>query len=364
MLSNESSNEFNLRKEITYPEDWRYKMIEPIGLSKNGPYAITEYKGEKYIVSESLMPFDKDYAEDVQWDFENAKQYNPFEEPDLLVDVSKIRVDDEQSILEFCNKYGILGGDPEDTTKEEMNMLLATIKINNFTLYEKLNYFVDQIKRIQRVIELNYLINPENKGELKEWFKKRDEIVINSLKNLIYRYEEMGDKEKVGSYKESLSKHLLRTEKIKNSHSEAIMEAKELMVRTMNINLINVSPVIRLNENGQFVEGVTSYTLLGVIYHQLYKVITKGHSFDRCIHCGSLFPPRKSKTKFCPPDKYSEHSRCANAYNAMVRRVREWYFKEGLTVDEIQEKITEPRKRTLEEIQNWIDSYQGKMRKK
>ncbi len=72
---------------------------------------------------------------------------------------------------------------------------------------------------------------------------------------------------------------------------------------------------------------ITSYTLIGSLYYQLYQHIVRGNEFNTCKYCGNYFVPRKRDSNFCPPEKANEHSKCANAYNAMTRRAREWHFK-------------------------------------
>ena len=143
---------------------------------------------------------------------------------------------------------------------------------------------------------------------------------------------------------------------------EIITNAKSELVSEMNKKLPNTFLSLQITQNGDLIEGITSFTLLGSLYYQLYQNIVKGSEYAECKYCGDYFGPlRRKDMKFCPNDDndpiQAKRSKCENRYNAMVKRVRDWHFKDKLTPEQIHRKLNKPKKRNMREIEHWIETY-------
>lgn len=96
---------------------------------------------------------------------------------------------------------------------------------------------------------------------------------------------------------------------------------------------------------------INEQALKDEVNDELYQQLEKR---TKCGFCGDYFIPRKHGSRFCPPEVPGERSKCANRYDAMVRRARNWHFKDGLSPEEIQKKIKKPNRRNSEEVKGWL----------
>jgi hypothetical protein len=316
------------RKEHVYKEDWDTEMVKPLYIKVQAPYEIGEWEGNKVILTkwmflpgtlQKLPPKGmniKDLYNKAQEQYKDEiRIYNPFEEREQLISaVANLNLGKEESILDFCNTYGVLN--PNNIIENEEDVaLLAGINLNGHT--EDLNYFIREIRLLQMCIRLY------------EAIKKKD------IKWLEFFIKD-------------------------GTKDELILEAKKRLRYLINSRIHLVSPSLRIGPNEEFIPGETSYSLLGVIYYHLYQIIANGYELKSCEYCGDRFSPRKTNARFCLSKEANGHSKCSNRYDAMVRRIRNWHFKDGLSVEEIQKKINKPRKRTLSEIEEIIESYREK----
>lgn len=345
-LANVYENE-ELKKEYSYPKGWRFEMMEPLRIKVYAPYEIAEINGEKHIISSHFK--ERCEKKKISTAFgTSSHEFNPFDNGDLFLEALKINTENETNILNFCNRYGLLG----EIRSKRGNRGGGGYLINhNDTGYmESLEYFTKQIKEFKRLFHL-YLItkNKDKKDLLQYW----NDINLEALKDAETKeYEE-------------LLKQI--NESIKNPPptEEILDNALANLISDVNDNLTEVFLSLRIKGNIKqfdFIEGMTSSTLKGVLYYQLYNHLVKGNDFKKCKYCGDYFQPRKTDARFCPSDLPNEHGKCQNRYNAMVRRAREWHFKQGLSPEEIHEKIKKPTSRNLIEIQHWLNTYKGKIK--
>jgi hypothetical protein len=304
----------DLRKKIIHPiekEEDLFNTYLPI----RAPYQFYDYNGILLIASSGFLKLKDDdiydlTIEEFEGYFDKRNFINPFTEESLLEDIANIRLTDEESIISFCNQYGLYG--PTVTRNEFPPLLGDPLKIevkeaHFVNLFERLDYFLENTTYLQEIIKI--------------WY---DEIPL-----LNEEYEKTNDESKL----------------------EELMNLKKGAVRFINRALRQVSPSINLRENGDCLPSYTSVSLLGAAYHQLNEAITQGKQFLHCLHCGSLFVPRKPNAKFCPPLQFGKHSSCQNSYNQMKNRARKAVHSGRKTIEEVANSIGRP----LKEVRGWFN---------
>ncbi|UOQ44582.1 hypothetical protein MUN89_00960 [Halobacillus salinarum] len=303
-----------------YGEDLKKKIIHPpneedeLFFSKlpiYPPYQIYEYKGNPLIMATGLIHASLEEmttVEKLQSKAGVASHINPFSEENLLEDLANVNIKDEQTILDFCNKYGLFGfnidtGGPKSLTSPPEEVEIKEKAFVN--LYEELEGFKNHTRVLQELIRNFFIEIPKVQKEVrgKEDFKKINEL--NELRR--------------GSS------------------------------RLLNRGLKLVSPGLNF-DNGKLLPSFTSTTMLGAAFYQLYEAITQEKQFRRCLHCNSLFIPRTPNAKFCPPLHFGKHSSCQNSYNQMKSRARKAVKEKGRTVEDVAQSIGRPAK----EVRGWF----------
>jgi len=349
VFSEKTTNENN-KKEIFYPLDLETDAVGPLKVKVYSPYVITEDEhGEKHIVAVKLV-LSSGNNEEVVSQLRNPgfKSYNPFEE-NLLGAVPKIDLEDENSILEFCNQFGVLGEVSLRTYGSEMeDNILGGI--------ESLDFFKNEIQDIQELLKLIYAVENKDLLFLEEYAHK------NMLENLnLFETIKNNNDMVYQLYKNNFDSLISSLKNIENATyrlDEQIQIAQNSITGMINDKSHLINPILVISKDRKFIPKLTSKTLLGVIYYKIYTNLIDGVPPMKCEFCGDyIFEARKSNARFCPPKVPGVRSDCANRYDAMVRRAREWHFKQGLSPEEIQEKIKKPNRRSLDEINGWIENY-------
>jgi hypothetical protein len=253
--------------------------------------------------------------------------YQPFERFDqdtFLKTVMSINVNDADSALNFYNQHGILGFDGIGVImRDEDKTISKRYGINMDTTTEEYRFFKQEITILQRLIKYHEAVSNNDF----EYFRK------------------LGD----------IPAHI--------SDKKVLEIGKKALMHKINLKLDLIQPVIMMSAEGEFYKGTTTTCLLGVFYFRLYEIVTENQKMNKCRYCGDYFIPRKANANFCPPPEANERSKCANRYDAMVRRIAEWHYKDGLSVEEIQKKLTKPKTRTIKEIEYILSNYKGKLKK-
>ncbi|MEM5008356.1 hypothetical protein ABEP42_26610 [Priestia megaterium] len=297
----------DLKKITTYPPELQTELFHT-SLAVQSPYLLAKINGEQYIVASWIAEYKKagKAMEDIEWNEVITRHINPFKEENLLDDVAKLNVREIESLLEFCNKYGLMGEKINNISIEKSGVdtlgrrILANAK-------ESLSYFVKETLIIQGLITTYHdIIQPLN-----DYYKDTNDTSIEKT------IDEMELKLKQG----------------------------------INSKLGLVRPAINLEAKGKYLPGYTTSTLLGAIYYQFYEVVTSGKQFKECVNCGSLFIPRKSNAKFCPPFTSGEHSSCQNSYNQMKSRAKKSVRTGKKTIEEVANSLGRP----LAEVRGWFD---------
>ena len=302
----------NLRKKIIHPIEKEAELFNTY-LPVRAPYKFCDYDGITLIISSSFLELknkniNDPTIEEFESNLDRTSSINPFSEESLLEDIANIKLTDEESILSFCNQYGLYG--PTVNRYEIPPLLGDPVKIEVKeavfgNLFERLDYFLENTALLQEIMKI--------------WFK---EIPL-----LEKEYEKTNDK----------SKH------------EEIMQLKRGVLRIVKRALRQVSPSVNLRGN-DCLPAFSTISLLGAAYYKLNEAITGGRRYMYCLQCDSLFFPRKPNAKFCPPLEFGKHSSCQNSYNQMKSRARKTVRSGKKTIEEVAISIG----RSLKEVRGWF----------
>lgn len=349
------------RNEYLYDESNRFKMLSKSYINVYAPYEILEQDGKRYIVSVNCREdFEVGYRGFIDSELHaHSHCIAPLQLDILLFEALKVDLDNEISILNFCNQYGVLGEFRQKNTFDEYTLT----GLNECGWIESLDFFKKELMGLLECFFFYIMTETDNEAKLIGYWKEQ---IARDIKGLEEEIEEEKKKSKEEEFQEE---YIWFLEDLKNDYlkkmnnlppkKEMVINAKGSLVGRINKKLPNVFLSLQITPEGELIEGISSFTLLGSLYYQLYQNIVKGHKYVECKYCGAYFLPlRKSDMEFCPNEpgdvKRSKHE---NRYNAMIKRVRNWYFIDGFSPEEIQEKIRKPKKRTLEEIKHWIETY-------
>ncbi|MGX1402382.1 hypothetical protein AB7M70_011855 [Bradyrhizobium japonicum] len=337
----------DLRKQYSYPEELELNTNRPLTIGVRGPYEFIALDEKTFIVSSKFKEKFVNREKGWGWTGEVATEenmnrikreitedhrqisnlYNPFQTFDIehfINTLMSIDLKDKQSVLNFYNTYGPIGTDGTVNSSS-----IRETRAHIYTKYELLDFFEREITTLKHCIQLF------------EAIQNNDEKFLNQFR-FVPTYN--GD---TGKYETTPNVEL----------------AKRYIINAINANSDLMNPVVFLSPEGELMKGTSASCLLGVFYLRLYELVTENPKIKKCHYCGDYFIPRKSNANFCPPPEANERSKCANRYDAMVRRIAEWHYKDGLSVEEIQKKLTKPKSRSLKEINHILGNYTGKLKK-
>lgn len=317
-------DEETLRKKFEYPIELQLGFLQDIKMKSYKSYKIVEVGTTTYIAAEWFLDYvnsgDKSRANFVGHLLKSSiNKYDlSFKQEEILGEILKLNVNDSASILRFCNNYGLIFENP----KRDKETLLDSV-------FEKFNFFLYEIIKVKHCVALHVATQNNDYNFLKtEPFTK--EI-----------FEKIGGTE--------LDHWILAGNAAKNS--------------LINERLAGVHPRLLISEEGKkSIAGILAKNPIGYIYYELSKVVANNTKFEKCQCCGNFFTPNKGNHSFCPTSHPGKRSSCENNYSKMKRRAREYYFIDGLSVEEIHNKINRPKKPTIEEIFIWIDAYKGNLK--
>lgn len=358
----------------SYNRERRMNMLNETNISVYAPYEIIENDGEKYIVATSCRDkFNKraykkgDVSILLDCVNRHSHRISPFEVENLFLEAYKINLEDEQSILNFCNRFGVMGELSQKNTFNDEFMDFMDL----WGPFESLEFFKKEISEFQECLDLYNMTEIQDEDKLgKLWRAALQKDIEQMKQGLLKMKNDNALNQHIEAYYIALKTFDREKTRIENdikylpAKDEILKEIKTRLVEKMNERMPNVFYNLQVSPNGEFVQGITSFNLLGSVYYQLYQNVIKGSKFKECEYCGNIFGPlKKSDMRFCPNDSdepvQTKHSKCENRYSAMVKRVRTW-AKEEKTPEEIHQKIRKPKKRSLEEIKRWIETDPSK----
>jgi len=276
-------------------------------------------------------------------DIKSTKKYEAFSNLQIIPDLYHLNAKEEESVLSFVNKYGLLEADYKYKNYYKRTKVLGTSNYSIFPVFEDYNILIKNIELLQNLIQLwidikNNAINKNNNNLLQIW-------------NIEF-----------GHVPRSSPFHLKNAEE-----NEIKIVAKEFLKSFCNEGLQTASPILKANN--EFEVNYTSTNLLGVLYVQLYKIILNQRNSYTCDYCGKLnfYNTKGNSNKFCQPSDKTGHSDCNNNYNNMRRLARYKIIKNKYNFKQIKKyaktikwtdfKGEDKKGRELKEILEWIYDY-------
>ena len=254
---------------------------------------------------------------------ESGHTFDPFQVRYLFEQIDRVDTNNEESLLSFCNRFGLLG--------QELDKIPASragIPWHGTGFYqESLGYFTHAVRMMQYTLRLFRDIKTEDprlEGEQEE------------MRKVVAR------------------RHPELASRIKSADHLTIARAR--LMTLVNEHLGAVFPSLQLGIDGRLYPGHIGLTLLGIAYFQLHEVIATDTLLRECPNCQSLFVPRTARSRFCPAPENYDRSPCENRYNQMVGRTRK-NIKEGKeTVQEVATRLN----RSVSEIKSWLETSNRK----
>lgn len=218
--------------------------------------------------------------------------YNPYNEGGnaaenkIYLDINKLNLDNDNEIIEFCNKYGSLGADHHPINNKNYsfkecypNKNYIGFNNNAFQSYERFKLAVEELKRLVDI-----------------WGRLQENRLPDS------------DKETREEFASKINKYLDLTK-----------------------------PHLTV-ENNDFLPVNKSKTLLAAAYMQFFEDITEKKKFKRCKHplCKDWFPVEKTvgrEREFC------ENDNCATNYRSFKSRWKKYFIEGEKTAEEVADRL-------------------------
>lgn len=247
----------------------------------------------------------------------DPKKYNVFDVKDIYETFARINTDKTSDIDDFVNKYGILGLNIENETKnlqdeysqykniveyavslkswENINTLISAS--NQQDIYEKVFYresledFKREIKLMRAILALN----------------KYDKIKVSEMKEVSALMKEIEDLANI-DFDAQMPDNLV------SCKADFILlnyKAKALISAVICMKMKNVKPklsIIFKNEMPEFVNTWKPASLLGCMYTMLFNDLSQGVKMSTCTVCGNPIIMRNKGKRW--------HTNCRGNKNA------------------------------------------------
>jgi hypothetical protein len=344
-------NEDSLREEASYPANWQEELYRT-QWKVLSPYRISE--GD--IISNNWIDlFMNEQQGNIDFDLIResiTEEYNPFKVEYLFEKFARIDTANHDEILAFVNEYGLLGFDIEHKRIVEANISRSMQEnpFSNLVVDESLQRFIEEVHAMKETLQAIKDIEEENMEgirarRLKIWEKGNEAFRDIGIEKGAFNVQE-----------HSVEKFLRKLDRDKAKKVELEI-AKNNLSNRINGHIGYITPNLYIGQDGSYLAGYTSISLLSVMYFQVFLKLTdpKKQKIEECLQCGDLFVQRKAGVKFCPSDN-DKRSTCENRWSRNKTRAREAFFTGQKKIEEISEWLNRPE----EEIRSWIDNYEGK----
>jgi hypothetical protein len=326
--------------------DYFYQtMIENIAT-----YTQTNIEKKKKLIKRVYVPADNinRYISD-----ENAlRTFDPLSDtPELFLEMNKISVFDEKSLMKFIKNYGMPYhlAMPNDELGLFNSALFQKNDSEMFILEMDTVRFFEGLAKYQGILKMWNYIKEDNMRELinikkefqslAEFHKNNKELFTETvsieeyvdfiftdsgicftegeMKDVINAYKNKPDK--LPKVIEKGSEVNKAWERVKNN-----TDLKVIAFAYLNLELkkINSGETATRFIDGKIVPAMKFNNLLEVAGYQLKQAIFKDQKLELCENCGALFEPRHASQKFCSPLPGRKRSTCENTYNQRLKRMR------------------------------------------
>lgn len=277
-------------------------------------------------------------------------KYDPLSDtPELYIEMNKVNILDDQSLMKFISNYGIpfhqqiaknsSGVYPTSLFQQNETEKLL-IGMDALMFYEELIKFKDaftlwrdikenkrdKLQLIKRIIQEDVIFYDKHGAEFLKDISQED-FARMVFAELGFTYE--GEIEEVlEEYKNDPTKIKLLSQRasdmqilwdeIKDKDDKTIAIAYlDLKLKKLKSGKTSTKFI-----KGSIVPAISFNNLMEVANYQLKQAIFKDSMLERCINCDALFEPRHAHQKFCSPLPNRKRSTCENTYNQRLKRQR------------------------------------------
>ncbi|KPH73854.1 MULTISPECIES: hypothetical protein [Bacillaceae] len=277
--------------------------------------------------------------------------YDPLNDtPELYLELNKINIWDEKSVMKFINNYGIPFNYSIQENNEHFNSNLSfindvetvSVEMNALLFFQRLVIFQQILRMWNDIVEENTEIMTSIKHEFEELatFNQRHQSLfreaLSSEEYADYIFNDSkiffrgGEMKKVYEAFKGNPDKLLELNKIGDELNSTWERVKdETDIKTIAFTYLNLKlKDLEAGEtatrviDGKIVPAMKFNNLLEVASFQLKQAIFKDLKLEECINCGALFEPIHGSQKFCSPLPGRKRSTCENTYNQRKKRER------------------------------------------
>lgn len=358
-LAKVTPEETSLKLQYSYLSTWESTLYKA-PITVKAPYKI----GHKNFDQDERLVI---YADKTN----NVRKYNAFDEHNLVIDAAKVDIDNYDSILGFCNTYGLIGNEQGHRdhiflddfvsyiilVKRLLNLHKA-IKDNNIEELERHKFEVEtrlknkkKERTDRRIKELKYALEHDNNDNLRA-YRLRELAKLEEMKrHPIDIGGDMGGA-LTGSAEQFAKWELLSTLNFFNTPNVRPVneDNKKYGGPALQNRNEGIFPILKLGKNGDFIPAYISRSLFSVILFRIFEFALKDKPLEWCLNCKSLFSPKVVGIKFCPSNN-GKRSSCENSYNQMVYRARRSVKSGKKTIEDICKSTG----RSYEEVIKWFE---------
>jgi len=283
----------------------------------------------------------------------NFYTYDPLNDtPELYLEMNKINISDEKSVMKFIKNYGIPFNlsTRENENEGHFNSNLSfsndyetfSVEMDALIFFKELVLFQHILKMWDEIAKENTEIMKELKREFENLatFNQRHQLLFNEAlsseeyANYIFNDTKIsfrgGEMKKVLEYFKRNPDKLLELNKKGDGLNNTWEQVKdETDIKTIAYTYLNLKlKDLKAGEtatrviNGKIVPAMKFSNLLEVASFQLKQAIFKDLKLEECINCGALFEPIHGSQKFCSPLPGRKRSTCENTFNQRKKRER------------------------------------------
>lgn len=214
-----------------------------------------------------------------------------------------LKVNDENTLLWFVHKYGLLG--VRSRTKYKIDSIPGPCTIS--PLAEDISSIYEARQEVKRFLD--------------HWQQLKAGKPIEYVRDWIRVSDTEFEYQPIRLTKDWIGKRLASPEYVEMvKKADDIALTKLYLALWASKNIGGVRPIANLTPAGDVVSGFTYLSLHDAIWHQIYQLISENDTLKECPHCHHLHNGRR---RFCPPPPGYKRSPCENAYNQKQKRIRD-----------------------------------------
>jgi hypothetical protein len=278
--------------------------------------------------------------------------YNPLSDtPEIYLELSKIVIFDERSLMKFIKKYGLPYNleQPKPGSGLFESELFRKNDKEKFLLGMDVLRFYEKLIKLKNVFKIWHAIQENDLKQLNEYREEFrfyaeyyetysaayiDELSIDDFAEVVFNDagflykggeirhvldEFKKDKNKIFHLKDKASEIQETWKQVKNSSKPKTIASAYLQLKLKDIDSgITATRFM----NGKIIPAISFSNLMEVGGYQLKQAIFKNKKLEQCLNCGALFEKSHGLRKFCPPVMGNKRSTCENTYNQRLKRLR------------------------------------------